>query len=85
LTPVDYNHPDLSDNMWVNAGEIPGNGFDDDANGYVDDVYGYDFVNGDGNPMDDHSHGTHCAGTIGAVGNNGLGCGGVAWNVQIMP
>ncbi len=83
-TGVDYNHADLSANMWVNADEIAGNGVDDDGNGYVDDIHGYDFANGDANPMDDHSHGTHCAGTIGAVGNNGLGVAGVAWNVQIM-
>jgi hypothetical protein len=83
-TGVDYTHPDLAANMWVNAGEIPGNGLDDDHNGYVDDVYGYDFVNNDGNPMDDHYHGTHCAGTIGAVGNNNQGVVGVCWNVRIM-
>ena len=81
---VDYNHPDLADNMWVNAGEIAGNGLDDDGNGLVDDVYGYDFANDDADPMDDHSHGTHCAGTIGAVGNNGKGVAGVNWKVKIM-
>lgn len=83
-TGVDYNHPDLAANMWVNEGEIPGNGIDDDENGFVDDVYGYDFANYDGDPMDDNAHGTHCAGTIGAVGDNGIGVAGVAWNVQIM-
>jgi subtilisin family serine protease len=83
-TGIDYTHPDLTANMWVNAGEIPGNGQDDDGNGYIDDVYGYDFVNNDGNPMDDHYHGTHCAGTIGAVGNNSQGVAGVCWNVRIM-
>ena len=83
-TGVDYTHPDLAPNMWVNPGEIPGNGIDDDGNGYIDDVYGYDFYNDDGNPMDDHYHGTHCAGTIGAVGNNGQGVAGVCWNVKIM-
>lgn len=83
-TGVDYTHPDLAANMWVNKGEIPGNGVDDDHDGYVDDVYGYDFVNNDGDPMDDNSHGTHCAGIIGAVGNNGIGVSGVIWDVQIM-
>jgi len=81
---VDYNHPDLASNIWTNAGEVPGNGLDDDANGYVDDVHGYDFVNNDGNPYDDNSHGTHVAGTIGAVGNNGIGVTGVSWLVKIM-
>lgn len=83
-TGVDYNHPDLAANMWVNSGEIAGNHIDDDANGYVDDVHGYDFVNDDGDPMDDQSHGTHVSGTIGAVGDNGLGVVGVNWNVKIM-
>ena len=59
-TGIDYNHPDLAANIWTNPGEIPGNGIDDDDNGYVDDVHGYDFVNNDGDPMDDHGHGTHC-------------------------
>jgi subtilisin family serine protease len=83
-TGVDYTHPDLAANMWINPGEIPGNGIDDDNNGYVDDIYGYDFCNNDGDPMDDYFHGTHCAGTIGAVGNNGVGVAGVCWNVRIM-
>ena len=69
-TGVDYNHPDLAANIWTNtATRIPGNRIDDDdGNGYVDDIHGYDFANNDGNPMDDHFHGTHVAGTIGAVG-----------------
>jgi subtilisin family serine protease len=83
-TGVDYNHPDLAANIWTNPGEIAGNSQDDDGNGYVDDVHGYDFVNFDGDPMDDNSHGTHVSGTIGAVGNNGVGVAGVNWNVQIM-
>lgn len=83
-TGVDYTHPDLAANIWTNEGEIPGNGRDDDGNGYIDDIHGYDFVNRDGDPMDDHFHGTHVAGTIGAVGNNGIGITGVAWQVQIM-
>jgi subtilisin family serine protease/putative cell wall-binding protein len=83
-TGVDYRHPDLEGNMWTNPGEIPGNGIDDDGNGYVDDVYGYDFFNYDSDPLDDHSHGTHCSGTIGATANDGIGVAGVAWDVQIM-
>ena len=76
-TGIDYTHPDLAANIWVNPGEIAGNGIDDDGNGFVDDVHGYDFVNGDGDPFDDNGHGTHCAGTIGGVGNNSLGVAGV--------
>jgi len=83
-TGVDRNHPDLAANMWTNPGEIPNNGIDDDGNGYIDDYYGWDFVNNDNDPMDDYGHGTHCAGTIGAVGNNGIGVVGVNWNVKIM-
>lgn len=81
---IDYNHPDLKANMWVNTREIAGNGKDDDGNGFKDDVYGYDFANNDANPMDDNGHGTHVAGTIGAVGNNGLGVSGVAWKTRVM-
>ena len=81
---IDYNHQDLAANVWVNSDEIPGNDIDDDNNGYVDDVYGYDFANDDSDPMDDHGHGTHCSGTIGAVGNNGITIAGVNWNVRIM-
>src|SRR5262249_5451994 len=84
-TGTQWNHPDLSANIWTNTGEIPGNGIDDDGNGYIDDVHGYDWVNLDGNPMDDYGHGTHTAGTIGAVTNNGTGVAGVCWKVQIMP
>ncbi len=81
---VDYTHPDLAANMWVNENEIPGNGIDDDDNGYIDDVYGYDFANLDGDPMDDNGHGTHVAGTIAAVGDNNIGVSGVSWNSRIM-
>jgi len=81
---IDYTHPDLSANMWRNPGEIPNNGIDDDNNGYVDDVYGYDFGDDDADPYDDNGHGTHVAGTIGAVGNNAIGVTGVAWNVRLM-
>ena len=83
-TGVDYNHPDLVNNIWTNEGEIAGNGIDDDNNGYVDDIHGYDFVNDDGDAMDDHGHGTHTSGTIGAEGNNGIGVTGVAQDVSIM-
>lgn len=84
-TGIDYTHPDLQGNIWVNERELNGlPGVDDDGNGYVDDIYGYDFVNNDGDPMDDHGHGTHCSGTIGARGNDGHGIVGVAWNVKLM-
>ncbi len=84
-TGVDYTHPDLAANMWVNTVEADGNlGVDDDGNGYIDDIYGYDFCDGDSDPMDNVGHGTHCAGTIGAYGNNNEGVVGVCWNVRIM-
>ena len=82
-TGIDYNHPDLKDNMWVNEGEIPGNGIDDDGNGYIDDVYGWNAASDNGNPMDGNDHGTHCAGTIGASHNN-VGVAGVMSDVQLM-
>ncbi|HUT28853.1 MAG TPA: S8 family serine peptidase [Sedimentisphaerales bacterium] len=84
-TGVDYTHPDLATNMWRNEEEFYGApGVDDDGNGYIDDIYGYDFCNYDGDPMDDHYHGTHCTGTVGAVGDNGEGVAGVCWRVKIM-
>ncbi|MHC4570956.1 MAG: LamG-like jellyroll fold domain-containing protein [Planctomycetota bacterium] len=84
-TGVDYTHPDLAANMWVNEAELNGTpGVDDDGNGYVDDIYGYDFSENDSDPMDYHYHGTHVSGTIGAVGNNGLGVSGVCWSARIM-
>lgn len=82
-TGVDYTHKDLADNIWVNEGEIPGNGIDDDGNGYVDDVYGVDFVDGDCDPMDEHGHGTHVAGIIAMTPGNGGGVG-VAYGAKIM-
>src|SRR5262245_54062298 len=84
-TGIDYTHPDLAANIWSNPGEIAGNGVDDDHNGYVDDVRGWDFANNDADPMDDNNHGTHCAGTVGGVGNNGLGVAGVNWKVKLLP
>lgn len=92
-TGIDYNHPDLAANMWVNPGEDGTdtlgrnkrtNGVDDDGNGFVDDWRGWDFVNNDNDPMDDQEHGTHCAGTIGGVGNNGQGVAGVCWQVSLV-
>ncbi|MHC4462795.1 MAG: S8 family peptidase [Planctomycetota bacterium] len=84
-TGVNYNHPDLAANMWVNEEEFYGDpDVDDDNNGYEDDIYGYDFINDDGDPIDDMFHGTHCAGTIGAVGDNDEGVVGVCWDVRIM-
>ena len=82
-TGVDYTHKDLADNIWVNEGEILGNGIDDDGNGYVDDVYGVDFVDGDSDPMDEHGHGTHVAGIIAMTPGNGGGVG-VAYGAKIM-
>ena len=82
---VRYTHEDLLPNMWTNPGEIAGDGLDNDGNGLIDDVYGADYRSNDSDPMTTDSHGTHCAGLIAAVGNNGLGITGVAWNgVQIM-
>jgi len=83
---VDYTHPDLDDNIWRNAGEIAGNGIDDDRNGYIDDIRGWDFVASDNNPMDLEfdGHGTHIAGAIAAERNN-FGITGVAPNAKIMP
>ncbi|MGN6544946.1 MAG: S8 family peptidase, partial [Aureliella sp.] len=83
-TGIDYTHPDLQANIWTNTREVAGNGIDDDGNGYVDDIRGWNFVAGNNNPMDDNGHGTHVSGTIGAVGNNGIGVAGVAWNVKLM-
>lgn len=84
-TGVDFSHPDLINNAWINEAEAKGKpGVDDDKNGFVDDVNGYDFANNRGKVIDDHGHGTHCAGTIGGEGNNGKGVVGVNWNVRLM-
>ncbi len=96
-TGVDYQHPDLQEQMWINPNEIPDNGFDDDGNGYIDDIYGWDFVHNDAsicdyivtkrgasaNPDDNDNHGTHIAGIIGATANNNIGIAGVASNVNV--
>ncbi|MEJ7599196.1 MAG: S8 family serine peptidase [Kofleriaceae bacterium] len=83
-TGIDYNHEDLAANAWVNPNEIAGNGIDDDANGVIDDVHGFNAITNTGDPLDDHDHGSHVSGTIGAVGGNGIGVVGVNWEVQIM-
>lgn len=92
-TGVNYSHPDIAPNYWANPGETghdaqgrdkKTNGVDDDGNGYIDDFRGWDFVNNDNDPMDDHAHGTHCAGVIGAQGNDGVGVTGVNWNVSLV-
>ena len=84
-TGVQWTHPDLVDNIWTNPNEIPGNLLDDDHNGYIDDIHGWDFVDRDNNPDDPLGHGTHVAGTLGARGNNGIGSSGVARRCRIMP
>jgi subtilisin family serine protease len=86
-TGIAYDHPDLAANIWTNPGESGGgketNGVDDDGNGKIDDFRGWNFVQNNNDPADDQSHGSHVAGTIGAVGNNGQGTTGVNWNVKV--
>lgn len=82
-TGIDYTHPDLADNMWKNPGEIADDGIDNDGNGYIDDVYGYNFADGNNDPMDTQFHGSHVAGIIGASANNGIGVAGIAPNVKL--
>lgn len=84
-TGIDIDHPDLVQNLWRNPGETANNGIDDDGNGFVDDIFGWDFGDNDANPDDDVvGHGTAVAGVVGAVGNNGQGVTGVNWNVSMM-
>jgi len=84
-TGIDYKHPDLANNIWTNPGEIAGDGIDNDGNGVIDDVHGYNAFANTGDPMDGHSHGTHCAGTIAGEGNNDQGVVGVNWKARLMP
>ena len=92
-TGVDYRHPDIKANYWTNPGETgvdadghdkQNNGIDDDGNGFIDDFRGWDFANNDNDPLDDHDHGTHCAGTIGGRGDDGIGVAGVNWQVSLV-
>ena len=83
-TGIDYNHPDLKDNVWTNPGEIAGDGIDNDGNGVIDDVHGYNAYADNGDPMDGHSHGSHCSGTIAGKGNNEVGVVGVNHDANLM-
>jgi len=83
-TGIDWLHPDLANRIWINSDEIPANNFDDDGNGLIDDVRGWDWVNNDPNPMDDNNHGTHVAGIAGAERNNGIGIAGIS-QARLMP
>ncbi len=87
-TGIDYNHPDLAANIWVNPGEVVGNGIDDDGNGYIDDIHGANtsvWAGNKGDPFDDNQHGTHVAGTIGALSSNGVGVSGINHSVTLLP
>jgi subtilisin family serine protease len=83
-TGIQYTHPDLAANIWTNPGEVAANGIDDDGDGFIDDVHGWDFYTPDNDPMDQNGHGTHTSGTVGAVGNNGVGVTGVNWHCKLM-
>lgn len=83
-TGIDLNHPDLAGNLWINPGETPGNGIDDDANGYVDDIHGWNSYSNSSDVQDTFGHGTHVSGIIGAVGSNGIGVSGVNWTTRIV-
>jgi subtilisin family serine protease len=83
-TGIDYSHSDLASNMWVNSSEIPGDGIDNDGNGFIDDVHGINAITDSGDPMDDEGHGTHVSGTIGASGGNGVGVVGVNHEVSLV-
>ena len=84
-TGMKLDHPDLAGNLFTNSGEIAGNNMDDDGNGFVDDVHGWDFFNSDNDASDGYGHGTHVSGIIGAVGNNNLGIAGLNWSVRLLP
>ncbi len=84
-TGIDLDHPDLEGNLWTNWDEIPDNGVDDDANGYIDDRHGWDFVNNDNDPNDNNLHGTHVSGIIAGEGNNSIGITGIVWTARLMP
>jgi subtilisin family serine protease len=83
-TGTDYTHEDMDNNIWTNSNEIAANGVDDDSNGYIDDIHGFDFWSNDADPMDGSGHGTHVSGTICAESGNNIGVAGVAWECQIM-
>jgi hypothetical protein len=84
-TGLQWDHPDLAANLYTNPAEIAGNNKDDDSNGFVDDIHGWNFAANSNTSSDDNGHGTHCAGVIGGVGNNGTGVTGINWNVSMMP